>query len=177
MGMRLLPLTVGELSAHALELERDCELRLREYAKQMHLLGAHGIANVFEEMALEETRATAMLKGAAGESRQSGLSPWEYAWRLTYMPEGLEHRPRIVPLNAREALQLAVLAKRRAQAFYYDVANNTRSSAVRACAADLAAHEQAHLQRLQRLLAGEILTDTGSGDARAAAAKAAQRMH
>jgi hypothetical protein len=147
MGMRLLPLTVGELCAHALELERDCEHRLREYAKRMHVLGAHGIANVFEEMALEETRATAMLKAAAGESKPAALSPWEYAWRLTYMPEGMEHRPRIVPLNAREALQLAVLAKRRAQVFYYDVANNARSKVVRGCAAEMASSEQAHLKR------------------------------
>jgi rubrerythrin len=171
MGMRLLPLTVGELNAHALELERECEQRLREYAKQMHVVGAHGIANVFEEMALEETKATAMLQESAGENRQSGLSPWEYAWRLTYMPEGLEHRPRVVPMNAREALQLAVLAKRRAQAFYYDVANNSRSSAVSACAAEMAADEQVHLQRLQRLLAGEILTDKGT-NAKGTAGKA-----
>lgn len=159
MGMRLLPLTVSELCAHALELERDCEQRLCEYAKQMHEMGAHGIANVFEELALEGTKAIVALEAAAGESYKADLSPREYAWRLTYMPEGMEHRPRIVPLHAREALQLSVLSKRRAQAFYYDVANNARSGVVRGCAAQMAAGEQAQLQRLQRLLAGEILAD------------------
>ena len=175
MGMRLLPLTVGELCAHALELERDCEKRFREYVKPMHELGAHGIANVFEELALEGAKATAKLEAAAGERKPAGLSPWEYAWRLTYMPEGMEHRPRLVPLNAREALQLAVLAKRRAQAFYYDVANNARSGVVRGCAAEMAAGEQARLKRLQRLLAGEILVDA-SANARIAAEEAEQRV-
>jgi rubrerythrin len=162
MGMRLLPLNIGELSAHALQLERDCEQRFREYAEQMHALGAHGIANVFEELALEETKFAAMLNAVGCESKPVELSPSEYAWRLTYMPEGMEHRPRLVPLNAREALQLAVLAKRRAQVFYYDVADNARDSVVRGCAAEMAAGEHFHLQRLQRLLAGEIIAEAGT---------------
>jgi rubrerythrin len=160
MGMRLLPLNVGELCAHALRLERDCEHRFREYAEQLHALEAHDIANVFEELALEETKVTAMLKALGCESKPVEISPWEYAWRLTYMPEGMEHRPRLVPLNAREALQLAVLAKRRAQVFYYDAADNGRDNLVRGCAAELAAGEHVHLQRLQRLLADVILAET-----------------
>jgi hypothetical protein len=159
MGMRPLPHTITELCAHALELERDCEQRFREYSKQMHALGAHGIANVFEELALEVTKEAAALEAVSGEGKASELSLWEYAWRLTYMPEGMEHRPRLVPLNAREALQLAVLAKRRAQVFYNDVADNARDIVVRGCAAEMAAGERARLQRLQRLLAGEILAE------------------
>lgn len=176
MGMRLLPLTVAELSAYALELERDCEQRFREYARHMHELGAHGVANVFEELALEATSTTATLSAAAGETRRSGASPLAYAWRLTYMPEGMDHRPRLVPLNAREALQLAVLAKRRAQVFYRDVATNARSSAVCVRAAEMVADEEAQLRRLQRLLAGEILADEGA-DARIAEQRAVQRVH
>ena len=159
MGMRLIPRTVAELCAHALELERDCEQRFREYTKQMHALGAHGVANVFEDLALKEAKEAAALEAASTESKPAELSPREYAWRLTYMPEGMEHRPRLVPLNAREALQLAVLAKRRAQIFYYDVADNARDSVVRGCAAEMAAGEHVHLERLQRLLAGEILAE------------------
>lgn len=162
MGMRLLPLTVPELCAHALELERDCEQRFRAYTKQMHEVGAHGVADAFEELALEETREIAALEAASGDSAPAELSPSEYAWRLTYMPEGMEHRPRLVPLNAREALQLAVLAKRRARIFYNDVADNARDRVVRGCAAEMAAAEQVHLQRLQRLLAGEILAEVNA---------------
>jgi len=160
--MRLLPLTVAELCAHALELERDCEQRCREYSKQMNAMGAHGIANVFEEFALEGAKASAALVAVSGECRAAALSPWEYAWRLTYMPEGLGHRPRLVPLNAREALQLAVLAKRRAQIFYCDVAENARDEVVRGCAAEMAAGEGVYLQRLQRPLAGEIMAESAA---------------
>ena len=39
MAIRLLPLNVGELCAHALELERSCERRFKEYAVRMDELG------------------------------------------------------------------------------------------------------------------------------------------
>jgi rubrerythrin len=67
-----------------------------------------------------------------------------------------------VPQSAREALQLAVLAKRRAQMFYDDVADNARDSVVRGCAAEMAIGERVHLKRLQRLLTMEILTEAAA---------------
>ncbi len=120
MGVRLLPLNVSELCSHALELERDCEQRFFDYSRHMHEIGAHGVANVFEELGQESINQIRALEVASGDRKPAELSPWEYAWRLTYMPEGMEQKPRLVPLNAREALQLSVLAKRRAQDFFND---------------------------------------------------------
>jgi hypothetical protein len=157
MAVRLLPLTVSELCGHALELERDSEQRFREYTTQMHAVGAHGLANVFEDLAQQGVSDIAALEAASGTHKAAQLSPWEYAWRLTYMPEGMEHRPRLVPRNAREALQLAVQAKRRALAFYDDVADNARDTVVRGCASEMAQGEKDLLKRLERMLASEIL--------------------
>jgi len=164
MGVRLLPLNVSELCGHALELERDCEQRFFDYSRHMHEIGAHGVANVFEELGQESINQIRALEVASGERKPAELSPWEYAWRLTYMPEGMEQKPRLVPLNAREALQLAVLAKRRAQDFFNDVAGNARDQVVRTCAAEMAAGEQSQLRRLEKLLATEI-RDSGGGPA------------
>jgi rubrerythrin len=168
MGARLLPLNIAELCAHALELERDAAQRCKEYAARMRELGEDAAAASFDAMHREEIEEIAALEAASGSRKPAELSPWEYAWRLTYTPEAMENRPRLVPLNAREALQLVVLAKRRAEAFYGDVADNAREPVVRGCAAEMVANEKRQLQRLQRLLAEQIRNEQRSarkGDA------------
>jgi rubrerythrin len=77
------------------------------------------------------------------------------------MPEGMEHRPRLVPLSAREALQLAAVAKRRAEAFYNDVAAHAADAMVRSCAAEMASGEQVQIKRLERLLGAEMRSAQG----------------
>jgi hypothetical protein len=161
MGARLLPLTVAELCAHALELERDAAQRCKDYAARMRELGEESSASAFDALHREELEEIAALEAAAGGRKPAELSPWEYAWRLTYTPEAMENRPRLVPLNAREALQLTLLAKRRAETFYGDVAAHAREAVVRGCAAEMAANERKHLQRLERLLAQEIRNERG----------------
>lgn len=156
MGARLLPLTIAELCAHALELERDAAQRCKEYAARMRDLDEHAFAETFDALYQEELEEIAALTTASGTHKPAELSPWEYAWKLTYTPEAMENKPRLVPLNAREALQLTLLAKRRAEAFYADVAENGRDIVVRSCAAEMAANERKLMQRLERLLVDEI---------------------
>jgi hypothetical protein len=83
----------------------------------------------------------------------------------------MENRPRLVPLNAREALQLTLLAKRRAETFYADVAENARDAVVRGCAAEMMANEHRQKQELERLLAEEIRNE------QAAASSAKRDVH
>jgi hypothetical protein len=158
MAIRLLPLNVGELCAHALELERACERRFDDYAARMKDIGERPLAMVFDRMARGLRRETADLAAASGDRKPAKLSPWEYAWRLTYMPEAVDDNPRLVPANAREALQCALQARRRAVFFYDDVAENAADPVVRACAAEMASSKMAQQQRLERMLAREILT-------------------
>ena len=162
MGTRLLPLTVAELCAHALELQRDAAQRCKDYAARMRELDEDMAAASFEAMFREELEEIAALEAASGPRKPAELSPWEYAWRLTYTPEAMENKPRLVPLNVREALQLIVLAKRRAETFYADVAENAREAIVRGCAAEMVAGEKRQLQRLERLLAEEIRNEERS---------------
>jgi rubrerythrin len=158
MGVKLLPLSVAELCAHALELERDAGMRFREYATRMREIGADRTAAAFDDFRLEQEEEVRTLESAAGEHNTTNqLSPWEYVWRLNYMPDGVgDEKPRLVPMNAREALQLATLAKRRAEAFYSDVAENARDAIVRSCAAEMAAGEQGQIKRLEHLLKAEM---------------------
>ena len=162
MGVRLLPLTVSELCAHALELERDVARRCKDYAGRMREIGEEPHARNFDAMHNEALKEIAALEAASGSRKPAELSPWEYAWRLTYTPEAMENKPRLVPLNAREALQMTLLAKRRAETFYTDVAQNSREAVVRGCAAEMAANERRQMQRLERLLAQEIRSQAGA---------------
>jgi hypothetical protein len=158
MAMRLLPLNVGELCAHAYELERACERRFGEYAARMASIGQRPLAMVFDRMARSLRRELDELCSASGEFRPAKLSPWEYAWRLTYMPEAVDDHPRVTPASAREALQFAVQARRRAVIFYEDVAENAADATVRNVASGMAVSKLAQQQRLERMLAREILT-------------------
>src|SRR5262249_6530305 len=110
MGVRLLPLTVAELCSHALELERDAAQRCKEYAARMRELEEPTFAKTFDAFYREELEEIAALEAASGPRRPAELSPWEYAWKLTYLPEAMETKPPLVPLNPREALQLTLLA-------------------------------------------------------------------
>ena len=53
MGTRLLPLSIAELCAHALVLEREATQRFSEYAQRMSELGDPCSAELFEEMRME----------------------------------------------------------------------------------------------------------------------------
>ena len=169
MGEKLLPLSIPELCAHALDLERDAGMRFREYAARMRETGSAHIAAAFDEKVREQEEEVRALEAASGGRARAELSPWEYAWRLTYLPDGMDNRPRLMPRNAREALQFSVLAKRRAESFYRDVAENARDVVVRGCAAEMASAGHCQIEFLERLLAGENIdaqfaTESGSGD-------------
>lgn len=152
MANRLLPLTLPELCAHALLLERSAAADLKALAQRLRELDEPRLARELEQMEREEQDEIRALCTASGEVRIPELSPWEYAWRLTYLPDALDRKPRQVPMNAREALHLAQASRRRARGFYEDVAANARAPVVRAFAEEMASNIEAHLLRLDALL-------------------------
>lgn len=152
MAVRLLPLSLPELCAHALLLERSAAADLKAWANRLRELDEPRLARELEQMEHEEQVEIRALRTASGDVHIPELSPWEYAWRLTYLPDALDRKPRLVPMNAREALRLAQVSRRRARGFYEDVAANARAPVVRAFAAEMASNIEAHLLRLDSLL-------------------------
>src|SRR6185369_17411152 len=138
MTDRLLPHSSSELCVHALELERVCERRISSYAAAMRAIGERTTALALERTAHGLRDEIEKLEAGSGARAPATLTPWEYAWRLTYMPESMEEGPRVVPATAREALQFAVQARRRAAIFYEDVAANGGDPVVCAAAAEMA---------------------------------------
>jgi len=157
MGLKL-SMTLSELCLHALRLEQGLGLRYSEYAKLTRAMGAHDVSDAFAEMErLEEQESRALRAGVDG-ARLPERTTWQHLWQLTHAPEGIDSPRRVRPQDAREALQLALAAERRAESFYSDTAANARDAMVRSCAAELAEIKGLRLRQLEHLLARETRT-------------------
>ncbi|HET7362173.1 MAG TPA: ferritin family protein [Burkholderiales bacterium] len=154
MGQRLLPQSLIELYAHALAIERGAFKRFVELERYMRDVGYDYIADEFERIGREEQEQYEALAIGTAERELPPLAEWEYAWHYL----GPQSPKTLPPKSAREALTLALATERRAQSFYLDVAEHAPDDAVCAFAAEMAADEQRHIQRLEELLAREPLT-------------------
>ena len=151
MAARLLPRTLPELYAHALVLERDATKRFEVFARCMRETGMDHLAEELEAIGKEEREQYELLAEGTKNAGLEEPSPWEYAWH--FMGPGADVVP--APRSTRDVLKLALSAERRTQNFYSDVAENVDDDAVSAFAAEMAADETRHIERLERLLARE----------------------
>jgi rubrerythrin len=151
MGTKLLPRSLPELFSHAILIEREASKRFAELEKAMRDAGLDHLAEEFESIGREEREQfEALTVGTAGHELPE-VPAWEFD---SYFqgPQGWKPRK---PRSAREALGLAIATERRAQNFYTDVAESSRNDALSAFAAEMAADETRHIQRLEQLLERE----------------------
>jgi rubrerythrin len=151
MAVRLLPRTLPELYAHALVMERDATKRFEVFARCMRETGMDHLAEELEQIGKEEREQYELLAVGTANANLPEPSRWEYAWH--YVGPAGDVVP--APQNARDVLKLALSAERRTMNFYADVAENVEDDAVSAFAAEMAADEGRHIERLERLLARE----------------------
>ena len=109
------------------------------------------LAEEFEKIGREEQEQYEALAIGTAERDLPQVTEWEYAWHYLGPDADRVRSPR----TAREAITLALATERRAQNFYIDVAEHANDDAVCAFAAEMAADEQRHVQRLEQLLARE----------------------
>ena len=151
MGTRLLPRSLPELFSHAILIEGEATRRFAELEKAMRDAGLDHLAEEFGTIGREEREQyEALTQGTAGHDLPE-VPPWEFDWHFQD-PRGWKPRK---PRSAREALGVAIATERRAQHFYAEVAEASRNDALSAFAAEMAADEQRHIQRLEQLLARE----------------------
>jgi rubrerythrin len=160
MAARLLPRTLPELYAHALVLERDATKRFEIFARCMRQSGIDHLAEEFEAIGKEEREQYELLAEGTKDSGMQEPSAWEYAWH--YMGPAGDVVP--APRNTRDVLKLAISAERRTQNFYADVAEHVEDDAVSAFAAEMAADESRHIERLERLLDREPVPEVVEED-------------
>ena len=151
MAVRLLPRSLPELYAHALVMEREATRRFDVLGRSMRDAGMDHLAEEFESIGREEREQYELLAAGTAGRELPELHSWEYAWH--YMGPEADRIP--LPQTARDVLRLAISAERRTMNFYADVAEHVEDDAVSAFAAEMAADENRHVERLERLLARE----------------------
>jgi rubrerythrin len=151
MASRLLPQSLPELYAHALNVEREATKRFAELEQLMRGAGQDYLADEFERIGNEEREQYEALAFGTQGRQLPEIEAWEYAWHYMGSMVGQPAAPK----NAREALALAISTERRAMCFYADVAEHCEDDTLCAFAAEMATDEARHVQRLEMLLARE----------------------
>lgn len=161
MGARLLPRTLPELFSYSLAIERDAAQRYVELERFMRKIGVEELADEFERIGREEQEQYELIKlGTSGRALPE-FAGWELTWHFLGDRAPARHAPR----STREAIASALAFERHTQAFYLDVAENSRDDAVRAFSAEMANDEQRHVARLEVLLERQPDPATGSESA------------
>ena len=142
----------NELYAHAIALEREAAERYGEFARRMADLGNEAAAEVFATLArLEGEHLKTLLTRTQGVDVPEFLNE-QYAWLDAGAPETAARELVFRLLTARQALEIALRAERRAQAFFERVLLSAEDPALRALAREMAAEEGEHVALVERLL-------------------------
>lgn len=144
--------SVPELYAHALAVEREAAVRYREFAQWMHDLGIDHVALLFDHLQQEEARHLRRLEAETDGIPLPELSPWQYAWLFTSLPDTIDQAFPLMPQNTRDALAFALSAEKRAKRFFDAVATEAEDQAVRKLAAEMSIEECRHIEEIERQL-------------------------
>jgi rubrerythrin len=144
--------SVPELYAHAIAIEREAAERYAEFAERMEDLGNQATAEVFARLAgFEAEHLEALLARTAGIALPA-LASHEYRWLDAGAPETAARELVFRLMSPRQALAIALHAEQRAQAFFEQVLMTADDPALRGLAREMAADETEHVVMLEKLL-------------------------
>lgn len=145
--------SLGVLYAHALAIEHEAEARYRELANHMADVGNDVLLNLFRQLAqFEGEHAFRLAKKSVGVEIPL-LAPGEYAWLDCGAPVPEARAFVFRMMTPRMALEIALAAEERAQAFFERVRVESRNAALRELAAEFAAEEESHVAWVKDALA------------------------
>jgi rubrerythrin len=152
MTERRVAMGTCELLAHALAIEREAAVRYEELGQHLRDLGNDAVANMFLYLAVHEREHEQKLACRASGLEIPDLDPGAYAWVDEGAPETAAHNLVLALLTPHAALQLALAAEKRAQAFFETACECALDAQVAELAGELAAEEAEHVQRVEQLL-------------------------
>jgi len=145
--------TAPELYAHAIAIEREAAERYAEFAERMADLGNEAVAELFSRLAgFEAEHLETLLRRTDGVTLPQ-FAAHEYRWLDAGAPETGARELVFRLMTPRHALEIALGAEKRAQAFFEHVLMTAEDPALRALAKEMAAEEQEHVSIVERLLA------------------------
>jgi rubrerythrin len=146
-------LTLPEFMAQALAMERDAVERYTEFADALETHNNHEVAKLFRTMAGYETKHAERIMAEMGWT-QAPPPP-----RQPLYAPGMENAETVsfdevhYLMQPWHALQLALAAEKRAQAFFAVLARMSTSEAVRRAALELQAEEAEHVALVEEWIA------------------------
>ncbi len=146
------PVTLAEMMAHALVIERAAVERYNALADVMEVHNNREVTELFRKMARIETKHVEQIVAQMGW-KSAAAAPTPSAWaeveEFESVPEDQVH----YLMWPWHALKLALAAEQRAEAFYARIAETAGADAVRQAAIELRDEEREHVALVQKWLA------------------------
>lgn len=142
-GLRQRVGSVSALYAHAMAIEREAVVRYREFAAHVAERGYHTVAELFRNLAQFGTEHVYHLAKKTAGMALPKLAAGEYSWLDQEAPVPEAHAFVLRMLTPRLALNIALRAEERAEAFFDKVIDESSDAGVREVALDMARDKQA----------------------------------
>lgn len=147
--------SLPQLYAHALAIEREANLRYREFAGRMDDHDRRETAALFRELARVEADHVVVLLSRVPSETLPEVSPWQHSWLFDAAPADETTTVLDELMRPYHALSVALAAESRARAFFADVADRCPDPETRAAAREMMADEALHIDRVEQALSHE----------------------
>jgi rubrerythrin len=145
------PQTLEEFMAQALAMERDAAQRYHEMADAMETHNNREVAQLFRTMAGYEAKHAETILAEMNWVETPGVPPG--AWPTMESPEMIPSDAVHYLMHPWHALELALAAEQRAEAFFAELVRATTNDSVRSAAIVLREEEAEHVALVKQWMA------------------------
>ncbi len=150
--MSTVPRTLEDFMAQALAMEREAVERYTEFADAMEMHNNREVAAMFRTMATYEGKHAEQIMAEMGWKEDPRPPAGGFGWPGLEAPETVPIDEVHYLMQPWHALQLALGAEQRAEAFFGELARLTSSESIRKAALELQAEEHEHVQLVRAWL-------------------------
>jgi rubrerythrin len=147
------PQTIDELMAQALAIEREAVERYTELADMMEQHNNPEVAEMFRKMAQYEGHHVEQILRQMGWSKETAPRRHSANWGSFESPEAVPVDEVHYLMHPWHALQLALAAEQRAEAFFAGLVRDAPTDAIRRAAEEMRLEEAEHVELVQEWLA------------------------
>jgi rubrerythrin len=151
-GPQAAPRTLNELMGQALTMEREAVARYTELADMMETHNNPEVAALFRKMAGYEQRHVDQILADMGWADDVVVPRHSGVWGTPESPEVVPIEEMHYLMHPWHALQLALAAEQRAEAFFAEMAGTAATEAVRKAAEEMRQEEAEHVALVREWL-------------------------
>jgi rubrerythrin len=150
---RAAPETLEEFMRQAYALEREAVERYTDFADAMEMHNNREVAAMFRTMAGYEAKHAEQIMAEMGWSAPPAPPEGGFGWQGFESPEAVPIDEVHYLMQPWHALQLALAAEQRAEAFFGQLARAAMQDSVRKAALEMQAEEQEHVELVRAWMA------------------------